>query len=77
MQRRSPNSARLLWRPCAASYGAYSRQSLLKRFRNFIEDTHWDEMLLSREQWLDTLCLGGIIFSVLYFIPVLVLSVLK
>lgn len=77
MQRRAPNSTRLLWRPRAATYNTYPQQSVLKRFRDFIERTNWDEILLQREKWFDTLCVGGIIFSVLYFIPVLVVSVVK
>lgn len=77
MQRRAPNSTRLLWRQRAATYNAYPQQNVLKRFRDFIERTNWDEILLRREKWFDTLCVGGIIFSVLYFIPVLLVSAIK
>lgn len=73
----APNSSRLIGRSRATAYGTYTQQSLLKRFRYFIEITNWDEMLLSRGKWFDKLCFGYIIFSVLYFIPVLVLSILK
>ena len=77
MQRRAPISARLIWWPRAATCGTYCQQSLLKRFRDFIERTNWDEVLLRREKWVDALCVVCIIFSVLYFIPVLVVSVVK
>lgn len=77
MRSRAPNSSRLIWRPRATAYGTYSQQSLLKRFRYFIESTNWEEKLLSRGKWFDKLCVGCIIISVLYFIPVLVLSILK
>jgi hypothetical protein len=50
---------------------------VLTLFRDFIERTNWDEVLLRREKWFDTLCVVCIIFSVLYFIPVLVVSVVK
>jgi hypothetical protein len=50
---------------------------VLTLFRDFIERTNWDEVLLRREKWFDTLCVVCIIFSVLYFIPVLVVSVMK
>jgi len=77
MQRRAPHSTRFIWQPRAATCGTYCQQSLLTRFRNFIERTNWDEKLLRREKWFDTLCVVCIIFSVLYFIPVLVVSVVK
>jgi hypothetical protein len=53
----------------------YSQQGAVIRFRYFIEGTNWDEMLLRRVKWFDKLCIGCIIFSVLYFIPVLVVSI--
>jgi hypothetical protein len=73
----APKSSRLIWRPRATVHGTYSQQSLLTSFRYFIESTNWDEVLLRRGKWCDKLCVGYIIFSVLYFIPVLVLSILK
>jgi len=77
MRSRAPNSSLVIRRPQATAYGTYSQQSVLKRFRYFIERTNWDEMLLRRGKWFDKICVGHIIFSVLYFIPVLVLSILK
>jgi len=55
----------------------YSQQGVVIRFRYFVEGTNWDEVLLHRVKWFDKLCIGCIIFSVLYFIPVLVVSMLR
>lgn len=77
MRSRAPNALRFIWRPRATAYETNSQRSLLKRFRYFIERTNWDEMLFRRGKWFDKLCVGYIIFSVLYFIPVLVLSIVK
>jgi len=61
----------------AKSHRIYFRPSLRKRFCRFIETSAWDERLLSQEKWINRICLGYIIVSVLYFSPILILSVLK
>jgi hypothetical protein len=50
---------------------------LLRRHRSFIESTDWDEKILNQEKWIDGLCLGLIILSLLYFTPVLIFTLLK
>jgi len=47
-----------------------AKKSLLKRFEHFIESTDWEERYLCNH-WIDKMCLGGIIASMIYFIPVL------
>ena len=73
----APHSSRLIWRPRTATCGMYSQQGVVIRFRYFVEGTNWDEVLLHRVKWFDKLCIGCIIFSVLYFIPILVVSMLR
>jgi hypothetical protein len=53
------------------------RPSVLERFRHFITSTDWDSDLLHREKWIDRICLGLVVLSALYFVPVLVSSLLK
>ena len=50
----------------------FTRPSYLNRFRYFIETSGWDEMILARTAWLDKICLGILISSVLCFIPILI-----
>lgn len=60
-----------------AACRTFSTPRLLKRFRYLIESTDWDEKILDREKCINKICLGSIIVSSLYFVPVLVLSILK
>ena len=53
------------------------RPRVLKRFQHFITLTDWDEDLLRREKWIDRICLGLLVLSVLYFVPVLLSTLLK
>jgi len=43
----------------------------MKRFPYFIEHSDWDELSLIHEEWVNELCVGLIIASVLYFAIVL------
>jgi hypothetical protein len=52
-----------------------AKKSRIKRFRHFIESTDWEERYLCHP-WIDKLCLGGVIASVIYFFPLL-LSVIQ
>jgi hypothetical protein len=63
--------------PRTTACRTFSKPSLLKRFRYLIEYTDWDEKLLNQEKWINKICFGFIILSSLYFVPVLVLSLLK
>ena len=64
------------WPEIAVS-SSFSAKRLLGRHRSFIESTDWDEKILNQEKWIDGLCLGLIILSILYFTPVLIFTLLK
>jgi len=46
------------------------RKSLLRHFKHFIESTDWEERYLCNH-WIDKMCLGGIVVSIIYFLPLL------
>ncbi len=52
-----------------AGYKTYARPESPRRFRSFIEQTDWDEVILAHDEWIDRLCIGIIIVASLYFIP--------
>ena len=56
--------------------GMVSKQSLLRRFQHFIESTEWEERYLCHNM-IDKICLGIIVISLLYFVPVLMSIFLK
>jgi hypothetical protein len=56
--------------PRIVHYKIANKQTLLGRFKHFIESTDWDERYLCN-QWIDKICLGGIVTSVIYFLPIL------
>ena len=60
-----------------AAYRTASRPAYLKRFRCFIEHSHWDEKLLTHEEQANQICRGIIIAAVLYLAPVLVKAFLR
>jgi hypothetical protein len=62
--------SRHLRRPGAACR-AYSRPSYRERFRYFIEHSGWDDKILAHEESANKICVGVLIASVLYFVPVL------
>jgi hypothetical protein len=56
-------------------YKTDAKRSLLKRFQHFIESTDWEERYLCN-LWIDAMCLGGIVVSMIYFLPLL-LSIIE
>jgi len=51
-------------------YNTTAKKSLLARFQHCIESTDWDKRYLCN-QWIDKACLGGIVMSMIYFLPLL------
>ena len=60
----------------AVQYRLASKRSLLRCFQHFIESTDGEERYLCNH-WIDKICLGGIIASMIYFTPVLTQFILK
>jgi len=56
--------------PRAVQYRWSSKRSWLRSFQHFIESTDWDERYLCN-RWIDKMCLGGIVVSMIYFLPLL------
>jgi hypothetical protein len=63
-------SSRTIRQPRAVYYKIGAKRSLLKRFQHFIESTDWERRYLFH-CWIDRVCLGIIVVSLLYFVPVL------
>jgi hypothetical protein len=57
--------------------GCLLKLRLPERFRYFIVSTDWDKNFLRREKLINEICIGFIIISVLYFLPILTLTILK
>ena len=55
-----------------ATYRTNPRLSHRKRFQHFIEQSDWDERIIAHEERANKICIGIMIASVLYFVPVLV-----
>ena len=70
------NSARAIRQPRAVQYRWASKRSLLRRFQHFIESTDWEERYLCNH-WIDKICLGGIVVSMIYFLPFLMSMIQK
>jgi len=64
------NSSRMIRQPRAVQYRWSSKRSLLRRFQHFIESTDWEERYLCN-RWIDKMCLGGIVVSMIYFLSLL------
>lgn len=62
-------SPRAIRQPSVVYYKIDAKRSLLKRFRHFIESTDWEGYLCHKG--IDKVCLGIIVISMLYFVPVL------
>ena len=61
-----------------AGYKTFTKPDFLRRFRYFVEQSDWEEVILAQEEWIDNLCIGVIIVASLYFIPpVLVMLFLR
>ena len=52
--------------PRLVRYKISERKSLLRRFEHFIESTDWEKRYLCNH-WIDKMCLGGIVVSMIYF----------
>jgi hypothetical protein len=59
-----------LMQPRLMHYKITAKKSLLRRFQHFIESTDWEERYLCNH-WIDKMCIGGIVASVIYFLPLL------
>jgi hypothetical protein len=57
--------------PRPVHYRITARKSPISRFRHFIESTDWEERYLCN-RWIDKICFGGIVASLIYFTPLLV-----
>jgi hypothetical protein len=62
--------------PRIVHYKITAQKSLFGRFQHFIESTDWEERYLCNH-WIDKMCLGGIVASMIYFFPVLAQFLLK
>ena len=69
-------SSRVIRQPRAVRYKLASKRSLLRRFQHFIETTDWEERYPCNH-WIDKMCLGGIIVSMIYFLPLLMSIIQK
>jgi hypothetical protein len=58
--------ARTIRQPRVVRFGIAARRSPLKRFRQFIERTDWDERYLCG-RWIDRFCLGSVALALGYF----------
>jgi hypothetical protein len=52
------------------------RRYLYYQFRHFIETTDWEKRYLYNH-WIDKICVGGIVASMIYFIPMLMAIIQK
>ena len=77
MQSIASTFSRWIGWPEIAVSSSFSARRLLGRHRFFIESPDWDERILNQGKWIDGLCLGFIILSLLYFTPVLIFTLLK
>jgi hypothetical protein len=51
-------------------YRITARKSPIRRFQHFIESTDWEGRYLCN-RWIDKICFGGILASIIYFTPLL------
>jgi hypothetical protein len=63
-------SSRAIRQPRSVGCKIAYKRSLLRRVQHLIESADWDERYLGNP-WIDKICMGVIIISLLYFIPVL------
>lgn len=56
--------------PRSVHWKIASKRGLLRRFRRFIESGGWIERYFCTA-WIDGACIGTIVASLLYFLPVL------
>jgi hypothetical protein len=46
-----------------------TRSNDMQRFRDFIEESDWDDVILAQEEWINRMCIGVMIVAALYFTP--------
>jgi hypothetical protein len=63
-------SSSAIRQPRMVQYKIAYKQTLLCRFQHFIESTGWEERYL-RNHRIDKMCLGVIVASMIYFLPLL------
>jgi hypothetical protein len=68
-------SSRVIRQPRSVACRIAYKRSLARRVRHLIERADWDQRYLC-SPWIDKICLGVIAVSLLYFAPVLALTVL-
>jgi hypothetical protein len=62
--------SRQIRRPGTA-HRTYPGPGFGERFRYFIEHSDWDDKIIAYEESANKICIGVVIASVLYFVPVL------
>jgi hypothetical protein len=63
-------SSRVIRQPRSVTCKIAYKRSLSRRIQHLIESADWDERYLCNP-WIDKVCLGVIVISLLYFVPVL------
>jgi hypothetical protein len=49
-----------------------SRLSVWKRLPKFVETADWEDAILGMEKWGNRLCMGVLILSALYLVPLII-----
>jgi hypothetical protein len=56
-----------------AWHKTFTRSNDLQRFRYFIEESDWDE-ILAKKAWINRMCIGIMIVALFYFtLPILIM----
>jgi len=63
--------SRAVRQPRSVQWKIASKRGLLRRFRHFVESNGRIERCICNT-WIDEACIGAIVVSALYFLPVLV-----
>jgi hypothetical protein len=56
--------------PRPVHYRIAAGKGPIRRFQHFIETTDWEKRYLCNH-WIDKICFGGIVASIIYFTPLL------
>lgn len=70
MQTMAAVSSRAIRQPRSVTCKIAYKRSLTRRVQHLIAGTDWDQRFLC-SPWIDKICLGVIVISLLYFAPVL------
>jgi hypothetical protein len=70
----APSSA--VERPRSVQWKIASKRGLFRRFRHFVESSGRVERCICNK-WIDGACIGVIVVSILYFLPILMPLLLK